>query len=474
MNQEKEYFAHLKEDVNVELKEASNKVPDSFYETYSSFANTHGGTIYLGIKEGAINTICGVMNPEEQKKNIISALHSKEKVSYCLISDENIQILDVDGKRIIKVFVPEAPKETKPIYIKGNLLLSYERIGDGDFLLTENAITSLLIERRKISFDAMPNALGFDFSRIDVDSLKAYREELNKQFPNNIYKNYDDHKFLSKIGALKTEQNGRELLTNGAVFFFGYIADIMQISTNFFLDYRENITENSRWDFRLTSDDLSWNANLYNFFRIVAKRLTKNLPNPFKTNGFSNNNGEDLKRAIIEAIVNAISNQDLLSLPGITIEKKTTSIKIENSGDIPTGLPQAIRGGVSNPRNTNIINYFRIIQVADRAGYGVPSIFECFESYHFPKPELTTERNPLRTILNLGFMQLSSHVPYHNEKVKILTTLEEHPEGLSTSELATIIDKKNTVTTQILNELLATSLVRTNGKKTKGRKFFKR
>lgn len=142
------------------------------------------------------------------------------KVSYCLISDENIQILDVDGKRIIKVFVPEAPKETKPVYIKGNLLLSYERIGDGDFLLTENAITSLLIERRKVSFDAMPNVLGFDFSRIDVDSLKAYREELNKQFPNNIYKNYDDHQFLSKIGALKTEQNGQESLTNGAVFFF--------------------------------------------------------------------------------------------------------------------------------------------------------------------------------------------------------------------------------------------------------------
>lgn len=50
MDQGKEYFVHLKEDVNIELKEASNKVPDGFYETYSSFANTHGGTIYLGIK----------------------------------------------------------------------------------------------------------------------------------------------------------------------------------------------------------------------------------------------------------------------------------------------------------------------------------------------------------------------------------------------------------------------------------------
>ena len=69
-------------------------------------------------------------------------------------------------------------------------------------------------------------------------------------------------------------------------------------------------------------------------------------------------------------------------------------------------------------------------------------------------------------------MQLSSNVPYHNEKAKILTKLEEHPEGLSMSELASIIDKKNT-TTQILHELLAANLVRTNGKKRKAENFLK-
>ena len=40
------------------------------------------------------------------------------------------------------------------------------------------------------------------------------------------------------------------------------------------------------------------------------------------------------------------------------------------------------------------------------------------------------------------------------------------------SELASIIDKKNT-TTQILHELLAANLVRTNGKKRKAENFLK-
>ena len=48
---------NLKEGVHIELKESNKKIPDNLYETYFSFSNTDGGTIYLGIKEGKRNII---------------------------------------------------------------------------------------------------------------------------------------------------------------------------------------------------------------------------------------------------------------------------------------------------------------------------------------------------------------------------------------------------------------------------------
>ena len=466
-------LSKLKESVNVEFKEATTKIPDNFYETYSSFSNTDGGTIYLGVKEGSFNTIVGVSNAPQLRKSLISALHSKDKVSYCTIKDDDIQILDFDGKKVIKVVVPEAPTEVKPVYIKGNLSLSYERVGDGDFLLKEETIASLLFQKRHMHFDYIPNTLGIDIDGVDQDSLRRYRSYLNEISPKNFFQKLNDHDFLVRIGALRKREDGKEVLTNGGVLFFGYITDIMQLVPNYFLDYQENLSGSTRWDYRLASDDPSLNCNVYNFFDVVSKRLIEGLPNPFKTDGVSNINGTDLKRSVVEALVNAISNQDFLSSPALTIKKNQNGITVVNSGNVPMGIEQAKKGGISEPRNSNIMNYFRIIQVADRAGTGVPTIFDVFDSYHFPSPEFVVERNPLRTRLSLSFLTLPLNTPNREEKLSILLKLESHPEGLGTGELSEVIGKKTTAMAQIMNELLAAGLVYTNGKKTKGRLFFK-
>ena len=63
------------ERISFECKKAENNIPKSVWETYSSFANTIGGIIVLGITEnikfaGEANhfEITGITNPQKLRK----------------------------------------------------------------------------------------------------------------------------------------------------------------------------------------------------------------------------------------------------------------------------------------------------------------------------------------------------------------------------------------------------------------------
>lgn len=73
----------IKEKHLIELKKATNSVPKSFWETYSSFSNTKGGCIILGVEEGTEeNIVSGVNSPEKVVTDLWNQLSNQNKVSY--------------------------------------------------------------------------------------------------------------------------------------------------------------------------------------------------------------------------------------------------------------------------------------------------------------------------------------------------------------------------------------------------------
>ena len=84
----------------------------------------------------------------------------------------------------------------------------------------------------------------------------------------------------------------------------------------------------------------------------------------------------------------------------------------------------------------------------------------------------TDENNPKRTMLIINFTQLNQETPHYNEKKTILSYLVAHPEGASTEEISKMIGLKNSSTALIISELLLMNLIKTNGKKTKGKRYF--
>ena len=51
---------------DLEYKKAKNALPDSFWETYSAFANTNGGKIILGIDEKNERSLSRGKRPSEK------------------------------------------------------------------------------------------------------------------------------------------------------------------------------------------------------------------------------------------------------------------------------------------------------------------------------------------------------------------------------------------------------------------------
>ena len=265
------------EHLALECKKAEKGLPKSVWETYSSFANTSGGTILLGIKENMSEeefanrfTVGGVENPERIISDFWNTINS-EKVNVNLLVDDDVYQVEYDGKIIIVINVPQASYKSKPVYINGNLLKgSYKRNHEGDYHCTEEEVKAMLRDSNDSGNDG-GLVDGYTMEDVDEDTLNAYRIEYSRNNPDHVWNNIDDKNFLRNIGGYTVErETGKEGLTIAGLLMFGKGLSIRERFDNIRMDYIDetNLPEGVRWSDRLTYDGM-WENNLYNFMKRV-------------------------------------------------------------------------------------------------------------------------------------------------------------------------------------------------------------
>ena len=142
-----ENLQNYRENNRIEAKEALGGLPESIWETYSAFANAGGGIILLGVEEMPDKSLhaLDLLDPQWLIDDFWAIINDPRQVSVNILTEDDVQIHEVDGGHIIAITVPRALPEQMPVYIGNNPYRgTYRRNGEGDCRLPREEVEAML------------------------------------------------------------------------------------------------------------------------------------------------------------------------------------------------------------------------------------------------------------------------------------------------------------------------------------------
>ncbi len=403
-------FDEYREDNRREVKKASAGLPISLWDTYSAFANCYGGVIILGVKEESDGswTTTGLRNASKLRKDFWDMINNPKKVSINLLSEDDVQIYEVGDKKdvIMVIYVPMAKREQKPVYINNDIFNgTFRRNYEGDYHCTRLQVKAMLRDQTERTMD-MEVLDKVPMDDLNYDTIHGYRNSHRSLKEGHPFERLSDHEYLRSIGAAAiSEEDGQMHPTAAGMLMFGDEYNIVRHFPEYFLDYREELDPATRWSDRLQSSSGEWSGNVCDFYFRVYNKIIKDVKVPFKLSGGERIDDTPVHKALREALANCLIHADYYGLRGIVIRKEADKLILANPGYIRTGKKQMRLGGESDPRNKALMKMFNLINIGERAGSGVPNIFNVWADEGWEEPIIEERFDPDRTVLTLSFVK---------------------------------------------------------------------
>ena len=423
-----ENIGKYRENNRIEAKKALGGLPRSIWETYSAFANSFGGIILLGVEEYLDKSLhpVNLPDPESMVTEFWNIINNQKKVSVNILSDRNVTIHDVDGNRFISIEVPRASRSDKPVYIDGNPLTgSYRRNGEGDYKCTKDEVHAMTRDASIKTQDMLLlEEMGLDV--FDYDSVHRYRIRMKNYRPGHVWEELDDVDFLYRLGAMGRSSDGKMHPTAAGLLMFGYEYEIVKEYPQYFLDYQEHLDSGTRWTDRIVSSSGEWSGNIYDFYFRVYNKIAQDVKIPFKLEGGDRIDDTPVHKALREALANCLINADYYGRQGVVVIKYKDSFSFSNPGSFRIDIETAKSGGISDPRNATLIKMFNMVDIGERAGSGIPNIFNVWEKQGWTTPKISENIEPERITLSLQIEKSSDKkqaIKTSDKKQAIKTTL---------------------------------------------------
>ena len=364
-----------------DAKAAKSGLPKSAWETVSAFSNTSGGWIILGVTEkGKDFEITGVGKAEKLEQDFLNTLRGTK---FNVFVGTKQELYHLEDKTVLAFYVPV--HKNKPVYFnnQGNTFI---RRGSADQRATQEEIDSMLRDRA-FGTKTAELAPGTNRDSLSNTSLNRYRDYMARFNPNASYNRFDEAEFLEKLRIM---ENGK--CTYAGLLMFGK-RDVIE---KHFPDFRVDLLEvpgtsysdaKQRYTFRIEEQE-----NLWEYYFECFTRLKQKVDVQFSltAEGFGQELSPGLE-SIREALVNMLMHTDYFSPACPRVRIFTNHIEFYNPGGLPKHFEELKSKDISLPRNPILAKLFRMVKLAENAGFGFDKIDENWKAYNSTTPDYQIE-----------------------------------------------------------------------------------
>lgn len=404
-----------KESQYIELKRELTK---EIKKEIIAFANTTGGTIYIGIEDDG--NIIGLKNANKDLEAISSMIREGIKTDLTLYT--KIYIEKINEKDVIIAKIESAPN--KPYYLAEKGMKSsgvYLRHGNSSIPATDEAIKKMLLENSSNSFEEQV----------------SNNQNLNFNYITTLFnnKNIDFNESKFKILHIKNSDN---LFTNLGLLF----SDECPFSIKCAI-----YNGNNKLEFK---DRKEFNGSILKQVNEVFEYLELFNKTSGKIIGLERIDIKDYPEyALRESLLNAVIHRDYNFTGSILISLYDNRFEIVSLGGLVKGISiNDIYMGVSESRNPKLANIFYRLKYVESFGTGIGRIIKSYEQYNL-KPLLQESDN--------AFLVMLPNVNYREIKEKNL------PSNLTQQEqILEYLTKYGKISRIIVEEMLDISKTRAN------------
>lgn len=360
------------ESVDMELKEVF--VPDIKKEVVA-FANTHGGTIYIGVSDDG--AIIGLDTPDKVLLQAVNVIRDSIKPDITMFTDCTIE--KIQDENIIKISVQRGV--ARPYYLSEKGLKPsgvYVRQGSASVPASDDAIRQMIKETDGDTYEKI-RSLNQDLT---FEYILSEMKKRGLEFGNS------QQKTLGIIGSDGLYTNLGLLLSDQCVHSLK-VAYFEGTEKSIFKDRRE-----------FNGSLLQQLSEAYNYLDLFNKtRATFSELNRIDERDYPH-------EAIREALLNVIVHREYSFSGSALINVFEDRIEFVSLGGLVPGLSlEAIMVGVSQSRNERLANVFYRLKLIEAYGTGIVKIISSYNNGKV-KPKIKALDGAFQVVLpNLHYIE---------------------------------------------------------------------